>query len=214
MAADSLEPGAVLDLPEPATDGDLSVERALANRRSRREYADEALELAEVAQLLWAVQGITDESTEFRAAPSAGATFPLEAILAVRAGGVPELEAGFYRYDAHAHALKTIVVADRQADLRDAAIDQSWIENAPVTVALSGVDERTEGQYGDRGSDRYVPMEAGHAGQNLYLQAEALDLATVAVGAFDDAGVSEVLELDPAERPLYLFPVGRRLADS
>lgn len=214
MGKTSLEPGTVLDLPEPATDGDLAVERALARRRSRREYADGPLGLAAVGQLLWATQGVTDQETGFRTAPSAGATFPLEVALVVGAGGVVDLEAAVYRYRPHAHALEIATFGDQRGALRAAAIDQSWIENAPVTVAMAGVDERTERQYGERGTEQYVPMEAGHAGQNLYLQAEALDLATVAVGAFDDADVSEVLGLAQNERPLYLYPVGPRAAES
>lgn len=214
MDAATLEPGTVIDLPEPGTDGEIAVERALARRRSRREFAEAPLDITEVGQLLWAAQGITDEEHGTRAAPSAGATFPLEVTLCVGAGGVPKLEAGRYRYRPDTHELEIESLGDHQEGLRGAALDQSWIEHAPVTIVLSAVHERTERQYGDRGRERYVPMEAGHAGENLYLQAETLDLATVAVGAFDDDGVSEVLALPAAERPLYLFPVGRRAADS
>lgn len=208
MDASSIEPGTVIELPDPETEGPVSVASALADRRSRRTFGDGALDRETVAQLLWATQGVTDVEAGFRAAPSAGATFPLELYLAIGAEGVTDLAAGLYKYVVREHALEVRSVGDVQPALRDAALDQAWLETAPVTVVITGVDERTERQYGDRGSERYVPMEAGHAGQNLYLQAEALDLGTVAVGAFEDAGVAEVLDLDAAERPLYLMPVG------
>lgn len=205
--------GEEIALPEPRTDGSVSVEAAIATRRSHRQFGDGSLSLETVAQLLWAAQGITDPDTGFRAAPSAGATFPMEVILTVREGGVDELAPGYYRYRPRAHALECRSTDETQSRLRDAALDQAWVESAPVTIVLAGVDERTERQYGDRGSTRYVPMEAGHVGENVYLQAEALDLGTVAVGAFDDAAVSELLGLDDGMRPLYIFPVGPQPAD-
>lgn len=208
MDTSSLEPGTVIELPDPATEGAVSVASALADRRSRRTFGEGVLERETVAQLLWATQGLTDPEAGFRAAPSAGATFPLELYLAVGAEGVTDLPAGVYYYDVREHALEVRAGGDVQPALREVALEQAWLETAPVTVVLTGVDERTERQYGDRGSERYVPMEAGHAGQNLYLQAEALDLGTVAVGAFEDDGVADVLDLDAAERPLYIMPVG------
>ena len=197
-----------IELPEPRTEGSVSVEAAIAARRSRRSFGDGPLSLAVVSQLLWATQGITDSEAGFRAAPSAGATFPLEVYLTVRSGGIPDLSAGVYHYRPRAHELVMTAKGDVQTDLRDAALDQAWVEQAPLTIVLAGVDARTEKQYQDRGSERYVPMEAGHAGENIYLQAEALDLGTVAVGAFRDGAVSDVVGLDADARPLYIFPVG------
>lgn len=211
MDGSQLEPGAVVELPAPETDGSMAVEAAMARRRSRREIAGGSLDCETVGQLLWAAQGITDEQGGFRTAPSAGATFPLEAYLLVGADGVPDLDPGVYAYRPAAHALELQSLGDVRADLRAVALDQSWLETAPVTVVLASVDERTAQKYGERAPDRYVPMEAGHAGQNLYLQVESLGLATVAVGAFEDEAVGELLGLDADERPLYLFPVGGRV---
>lgn len=210
MDTETLEPGTVLELPEPETAGSVSVEAALASRRSRRNLATEPLDLETVGQLLWAAQGQNDPDSGFRTAPSAGATFPLELTLTVGDGGVPDLSAGVYHYDGADHALEVRSTGDVQPSLRDAALDQAWIESAPVTVVMAAVDERTEAQYAERGRERYVPMEAGHAGQNLYLQAEVLGLGTVAVGAFEDDAVSDVLDLPGDQRPLYIFPVGKR----
>lgn len=200
-------------LPEPETDGETSVETAIALRRSRREYSDEPLTLSELGQLLWATQGITRSrigDVDFRAAPSAGATYPLTVSVAVDGGGVAELDPGVYRYEPDPHELECRSSSSIHADLADAALEQSWVGSAPVTLVLSAIDERTTDRYGERGRSRYVPMEAGHAAENLYLQAEALDLATVVVGAFRDGDVVSLLDLSPAHRPLYVVPVGNR----
>jgi SagB-type dehydrogenase family enzyme len=197
-----------VSLPPPRADGDVSVERAIADRRSRREFRDLPLSLADLGQLLWAVQGVTEERTGYRAAPSAGALYPLEVHAVVGSPGVEDLAPGVYRYRPESHDLVVVERGDVQSDLRAAALDQAAVEAAVVDVVVSAVDSRTTRKYGDRGRRRYVPMEAGHAGQNLYLQAESLGLSTVAVGAFRDDRVRDVLNAAADRRPLYVFPVG------
>ncbi|MFB6112740.1 MAG: SagB/ThcOx family dehydrogenase [Halodesulfurarchaeum sp.] len=209
MASSSAGGNASIDLPDPPREGTVSVTRAIATRRSRRSFEDATLDLETVAHLLWATNGITDPDAGYRAAPSAGATYPLEVRLTVRPGGVDGLEAGVYRYRPERHRIDVRGRESVQRALREAALDQAWVEKAPITVVLSARDERTRREYGKRGIRRYVPMEAGHAGQNLYLQVEAVGLGTVAVGAFDDDAVSSLLGLDGDERPLYLYPIGR-----
>jgi SagB-type dehydrogenase family enzyme len=202
-----------IDLPDPQRDGDVAVERAIARRRSRRAYAADPLSLADVSQLLWAAQGVTEShlrSVDFRAAPSAGATYPLDVFLVVGDPGVEGVAPGVYQYDNAAHRLVRRLTGNVQADLQDAAIDQEWVGAAAADIVITAIDERTTDRYGQRGSDRYVPMEAGHVGENIYLQAESRDLATVAIGAFRDADLLSVLDLDDEHRPLYIYPVGKR----
>jgi SagB-type dehydrogenase family enzyme len=176
------------------------------HRRSGRDYGAQPLSLAEVGQLLWAAQGITDERTGFRAAPSAGALFPLEVFVA--AGNVDGLAPGVYRYRPATHDLLRVVEGDRRNELHDAALRQPPVRNAAAVLAFAAVYARTTGKYGDRGV-RYVHMEAGHAAQNVYLQAVSLDLRTVAVGAFVDDAVKAILRLAADEQPVYLMPVGK-----
>ena len=197
-------------LPEPRREGMVSVEAAIADRRSRREYGSGALSMAELGQLLWAAQGITARSSGFRAAPSAGATYPLEVYVVVGEPGVDGLETGIYLYDPESHSLSLVRSGDHQQDLREAALDQEWIERGAIDLAICAVDERTNKRYGERGQRRYVPMEAGHAGENIYLQAEALDLAVVSVGAFQDDRVQTILDAPETQRPLSIYPVGKR----
>jgi SagB-type dehydrogenase family enzyme len=202
-----------VSLPDPTTDGDMPLETALAARRSRRAYGDTPLDRAELGQLLWAMQGITERPTGHRTAPSAGALYPLELYVVVGSPGVEGMAGGVYHYRPARHDLERIDVetADLQSRLRDAAVGQATVEAAALDIVVTAVDDRTAQKYGERGVGRYVPMEAGHAGQNLYLQAETLGLATVAIGALDTDAVREILGAPASQRPLYVFPVGRRV---
>ena len=193
-------------LQEPQRDGQLSVERALAERRSSRHFTEEPVELAELSQLLWAAQGMTDDMGH-RTAPSAGGLYPLEIIVAV--GEVTGLAPGAYRYQPSAHELRAVGPGDRRPALRRAALDQEWVEQGAVVIVLAAVYQRTMRKYGDRGR-RYVHIEVGHAAQNVYLQAASLGLGTVLVGAFDDDEVRTALDLGVEEHPLALMPVGRK----
>jgi SagB-type dehydrogenase family enzyme len=194
-----------VELPQPQTAGEMSVEEALARRRSVRDYGAASLTLAELGQLLWAAQGVTDVRG-YRTAPSAGALYPLE--VTVAAGNVADLPAGVYRYVPSGHLLRRLADGDARSALARVALNQSAIEDAAAVIAISGVYERTTGKYGERGV-RYVYMEAGHASQNIYLQAVPLGIGTVSIGAFDDGGVKRVLRMEEDERPLYLMPVGK-----
>lgn len=193
-------------LPKPRTTGNVSIEQALHQRRSLRSYSRAALSLEETGQLLWAAQGVTARSG-YRTAPSAGALYPLETFLC--AGRVEGLPAGVYRYRPDRHDLVVLAAGDRRAELAAAALAQSWVREAPVVIALAAVYRRVTGRYMQRGV-RYAWMEAGHAAQNVLLQAVALGLGGVPVGAFDDRAVARVLRMAPEEEPLYLIPLGRR----
>jgi SagB-type dehydrogenase family enzyme len=202
--------GDSVSLPTPSRESDVSVEEAIANRRSRREYGPGTIERGELGQLLWAAQGVTAPARGFRAAPSAGALYPLEVYVVVGTPGVEGLEAGVYHYRPERHDLTRGRTGEFQSALRAAALDQEVVEAAAVDVVVCAVDERTTGKYGERGSRRYVPMEAGHVGENVYLQAESLGLSTVSIGAFRDERVREIVAAPDDQRPLYILPVGRR----
>ena len=200
--------GATIRLPSPKLDSEVSVEAAIARRRSVRRYANAPLTLAEVSQLLWAAQGVTEPREQFRAAPSAGATYPLETFLV--AGKVTGLESGVYRYVPRDHALRKTIADDVRGRLEHASWGQGMVLEAPASIVLTAIYRRTTQRYRDRGI-RYVHIEIGHVGQNIYLQAESLGLATVAIGAFDDDEVRKALRLRK-EEPLYIMPVGRPMS--
>lgn len=196
----------IIDLPEPVLEGPMPLEQALLKRRSERSYSDAGLSMQEISQLLWSAQGISG-GRQFRTAPSAGALFPLE--LFVAAGVVKGLDPGIYRYIPEDHALEPKKSGDKRRDLWASALRQSPVKDAPAVFVFAAVFERTTGKYGSRGR-RYVFMEAGHAAQNMCLQAAALDLGAVTIGAFDDSGVEKVLGLNEGTRPLYLIPAGKK----
>jgi len=196
-------------LPEPRYDSDVSVEEALLKRRSIRNYTDEALTLQEVSQLLWAAQGITDPSGK-RTAPSAGALYPLEVYVVV--GNVEDVARGVYKYRPQQHELVRVLDGDLRETLSQAALDQSSVKQGAIDIVITAIYERTTKKYSDRGI-RYVHLEAGHAAQNVYLQAVAMNLGMVVIGAFYDDQVKEVLNLPENEEPLYIMPVGRKTND-
>jgi SagB-type dehydrogenase family enzyme len=198
-------PPHTIQLPEPRFDGGVSVEHALQMRRSVRSYKDDPLSISDISQILWSAQGITSPRA-FRTAPSAGGLYPLE--LYVVAGNIKNLSSAIYRYKPGSHLLAKNVTGDRRSELSRAALRQSSIRKAPVVLLFCAVYERVTGKYGQRGI-RYVHMEVGHAAQNACLQAIALGLKTVVIGAFRDTEVKRIADLTADEQPLYLVPVGR-----
>lgn len=196
-----------IKLPEPRLKGEMSVEEAIQRRRSRRSFADTPLTMEQLSQLLWCAQGVTDPAGRKRAAPSAGATYPMEVFVAVGQKTVGDLDAGVYRYVPAGHGLEKVLDGDLRGRVARAALGQDFLATAPMDILLAADYGRTSGRYGQR-ARRYVDIEVGHIGQNIYLQAEALGLGTVAVGAFSDDEVAKVFELSPPLQPLYLMPVG------
>ncbi len=191
-------------LPEPRHDGPISVEAALAAWRSVREFSAKPINIDTLAQLLWACQGPVGNGRH-RTAPSAGGTYPLEILVA--AGNVDGLESGLYRYDGASHVLHRTAIGDFRRELYAATVGQTSGAVAPVSLLFVADYDRSTARYGTRGM-AYTLIETGHVGQNLYLQATALGLGTTAIGAFREDVVRTVLNLEPQEHPVYLFPVG------
>jgi SagB-type dehydrogenase family enzyme len=192
----------ITDLPAPDITGEMSLEQTLAQRRSDREFAPGELTLDTIGQLFWAGQGITDERG-YRTAPSAGALYPLE-LYAVTATAV-------LHYVPDGHRVESRSDTTSLARLGDLAFGQDWLSSAPVVFAVVGVDARTAAEYGELAT-AFVEREAGHATQNILLQATALDLAAVPVGGFDAARMARLLALPPGHDVRYLVPVGEPAA--
>ena len=199
-----------IQLPEPNRDGKVSVEQALRERRTVRSFKDEPLTLHEISQLLWAAQGITETPKALRTAPSAGALDPLEVYLVV--GNVKGLVEGAYKYNPHQHHLVRIKQGDVRGEFA-AALGQNGVKEAGAAIVFFGVYERETVKFGELGI-RYVHMEVGHAAQNVYLQAIALNLGTGVIGGFPESRIKKILNAPDEEQLLYIMPVGRMRLDT
>lgn len=197
-----------LKLPGPSTEGGLPMWETIGARRSIRHYGGEPMPLEVLSQLLWSTHGVTGRAGphELRSAPSAGACYPIDAHVVVNnVGGV---EPGLYRYVDGEHALVLERAGDIGSEVTAAALGQTMCKSASVTFVWTAVTARTTGRYGERGI-RYIFMDAGHVGQNMYLAATALGYGCCTIAAFDDPAMNEVLGLDgKVETVVYLATVG------
>ncbi|KPJ64944.1 hypothetical protein AMJ44_11780 [candidate division WOR-1 bacterium DG_54_3] len=189
----------IISLPEPKTLGKMSIEESILRRRSERSYLDTDLSLEQLSQILWSAQGITDQSFGFRAAPSAGALYPLQ-IYVVKKDGV-------FRYIPDGHKLVQLSEEDKRPSLVRASLGQSFIREAPVDIVISANFAITHAKYGAR-AFRYVCMEIGHVAENIHLQVVALGLVSVPIGAFWDDVVKKTIDLPDNQDPLYIISIG------
>jgi SagB-type dehydrogenase family enzyme len=205
-------------LPAPNLDGRCSVEKALAERKSVREFSDEPMSLVALSQLLWAAQGVTRKMDKpdwwtgtawqggMRTAPSAGALYPLEVY--VVAGNVEGLNPGIYKYKPLTHELVKVSTGDKRSQMVTRPPGQNWLVQAPCLIVFGVVYAREEVKYAERAA-QYVHIEVGHAVENLCLQAVALDLGSTVMGAFKDDLVKRVIGMPDEESPVAFVPVGK-----
>lgn len=186
-------------LPKPQINKTMYLDQAIAQRRSVRSFTDKQLSPNQISQLLWAAQGITEPTKGYRAAPSAGALYPLE-LYVVKADGI-------WHYLVQQHTLRLIVKGDMRDKLAEAALGQSPVKNAPISIIITANYKKSTRKYHERGI-MYTHLEAGHAAQNLVLEAVSLGLGSLTVGAFYDKSVAKLLDLPRNEDPLYIIPVG------
>ncbi len=191
----------LIQLPKPLNKGNISLEEVIFRRRSQRSFEQKDLSLQQISQLLWAAQGITAKEGfhGLRAAPSAGALYPIEIYLLAKNG--------LFRYLPDGHKLQSVGEQDLRGALADSSFGQAAISQAPVNIVVCAVYSRLTSKYGQRGI-RYVHIEVGHIAQNIHLQAVALGLGSVPIGAFNDEEVKKILSLPIDQEPLYIIPVG------
>ncbi len=193
-----------MEIGLPAPDKSTPLAQIILKRRSIRKYVAKSLRIEELSQILWATYGLVDKRR--RVVPSAGATYPVEVYVFVK--NVEGLRPGIYKYDEYKHSLVLVKEGDYSRELASACLDQEWVYSAPVNVVLVALYERTTKWYGDRGF-RYIYMEAGHIGQNIYLVCAEMNLGTVAIGAFYDEDIKRIIGLGDEYIVLYVFPVGK-----
>ncbi len=196
-----------MKLPKPRVDEEASLKEAVRKRRTVRSFSTEPLSTEQLSGLLWAAQGITEERGFKRAAPSAGALYPMDVYVAAGERSVTGLNAGVYHYQPADNSMKLIREGDARNELARASLGQMWMSRAPITLVITAEYARICGKYGDRGV-RYAMIEAGHVGQNIFLMAEALGLGAGIVGAFNDREVIQLMGIPSAHEPLLIMPVG------
>lgn len=185
----------IVNLPAPVTSGGMSLAEALHNRRSMRSYTNVVLNQREISQLLWAAQGITDAKGH-RTAPSAMAKYFLTIYVAT-----PD---GLFQYIPDGHKVKKI----SGTDLRTKLSPQPSVSAAPAVFIITGDYDRAKQAINPEFGVRCVDLEAGHATQNLLLQATAMELAGVPAGGIDPVKTAQAASLPESSRPIYLVPVG------
>jgi SagB-type dehydrogenase family enzyme len=198
----------IIKLPAPATKGTMSVEEALQNRRTVRKFANRSLELAQISQLLWAGDGITNPQGK-RTAPSGKATYPMDLYLVAGERGVTGLAPGIYHYKVAEQALEPLAKGDFRAAVAKACNSQAWMTEAPVILVISGDYKRSEVKNGDK-APLYTHIEAGLIAENIFLQAGALGLGAGVAGGMNDKALGQALKLPPANLPFLVMPVGHK----
>lgn len=196
-----------MKLPKPKTKGSVSLEETIVNRRTIRSFRPSPLTLEQLSQLLWASQGITDNTGFKRAVASGGALYPMDIYAVVGTESVNGLAAGNYHYEPEKHLLSRVLEGDLKDALAKASLSQMWMARAPLNLVITAEYSRICSKYGERGV-RYAMIEAGHIGQNIFLQAEAMGLGAGIVGAFNDISVIRVMNIPNTHEPLLIMPVG------
>jgi SagB-type dehydrogenase family enzyme len=191
----------------PHKTSSVSVEEALIKRRTHRKYVNLKIQAEDVSQLLWSAYGITEPKWGLRTTPSAGAVYPLNIYLLVN--NVKDINNGVYKYNPLDSTITRIIDRDIKKELASAALNEEMISDAPACILISAVFNKMIKRYGEERSPRYIYMEAGHAAQNFYLQAEALHLGTCSIGAFNDKEVMGLFNMQGSEEPLYIMPIGK-----
>jgi SagB-type dehydrogenase family enzyme len=194
-------------LPQPDVTGQVTLEKAIKSRRTIRSFASRPISLDNLSQLLWAAQGLIETGGFRRSVPSGGALYPIDVYALVGEGGVQGIESGVYHYKPRTHEITVVKEGDLRRELAKAALGQMWMAAAPVNLIVTAEYKRSSSKYGERGV-RYSMIEAGHVGQNIFLQAEALGLGAGMVGAFHDQEVTWVAKLHQDHEPLLIMPVG------
>ncbi len=199
--------GGKMQLPDPMLDGNVPLERTIHTRRTVRSFRSTPLSLKQLSQLLWAAQGITEPGGYKRAAPSAGALYPMDVYGVVGKQCIETLGPGVYHYNPGGHTLSLIQEGDARRDIAEASLWQMWMAEGPLNLVITAEYSRINIKYGQRGV-RYAMIEAGHIGQNIFLQCQAMGLEAGIVGAFDDLKVSQVMGIKRTHEPLLIMPVG------
>jgi len=189
----------IIRLTKPNLAGTVTFEQALAKRRSVRLFASKPLESAQIGQLAWAGQGITDQQRGLRTAPSAGETYPIDLYFAT--------QEGLFVYRPAEHSLEQTSDQDVRSALAAATSTQESVATAGCNIIVAGSVRKLTSQFREK-ARTYMLLEAGHIAQNIQLQAVCLDLGSVTIGGFNSKDVIRTCRLTRGLEPIYIICVG------
>ena len=195
-----------VELPSFDPSRAMSLNQALKQRKSIREFQPKSISKGQLSYLLWASTGIQriDDGYEFRTVPSAGALYPIETY--VIANNVRTLEAGLYHYSIRNHQLEQIRQGDMRHQIAGAALGQGMCATAAVVFVWSAIFERCKWKYGQRGY-RYIYLDAGHIAENLALAAVSLNLGSCEIGALYDDQANAIVGVNGIEESVICMAV-------
>jgi SagB-type dehydrogenase family enzyme len=196
-------------LPPPGPFQGLYTAEAIQRRRSVRDYSSQPMTLEELSRLLYYTGGINTErwGHSLRAAPSAGALYPIEIYPVIHR--VAGLEPGLYHYAVQEHALELLRAGDLQGEIVRHGLMQGFLGEANLVLVFTAIFQRLRWKYQER-TYRYALLEGGHLGQNVYLAATSMGMGACAVGAFLDDDLNGMLGVDgQQEASIYLLAVGK-----
>lgn len=194
----------MIKLPEPQLDGRMSLERAIHLRRSIRDFTNDTVSLTQLSQILWSGQGITDNKNGFRAAPSAGAVFPMQLWIHVdRVAGLTK--DGLYTYDPVKNELHEVPKPANERTLAAICFGQNWIDTAAFSILITSTTQKMIDKYG-ADCVRFLYQEAGHIAQNMELQAVAVNLAGTPIEAYKAPDIQAFL--GTTQDPVYIVSFG------
>ncbi|MBN1806382.1 MAG: SagB/ThcOx family dehydrogenase [Sedimentisphaerales bacterium] len=194
------------ELPPFELNQPFSLDMAIKQRKSIRNFQAKPISLGRLSYLLWASTGIQriEAGYEFRTVPSAGALYPIETYLIVN--DVKNLEAGVYHYSVKSHELELIRQGDFRQAIKMAALGQEMCASASAVFVWTAIFERCKWKYGQR-AYRYIYLDAGHIAENLALAAVSLNLGSCEIGALYDDNVNTIVGIDGTEESVVCMAV-------
>ena len=185
----------------------VSVEDAIYNRKSVRDYSDEPMPKSKLTSLIDYSFYRRDPFTNNLVFPSIPDNFPIECVLSVT--NVNGLDDGLYNFDYQTRDYDLISNDSRRTEIYERSLEQQWVLNAQVVLIFVINQTKLQGsQYDSSIHSKLGNYELGTIAQNIYLEAYSLTLGAVVVGAFSDSGIRNAVFAGQEMLPLYVIPVG------
>lgn len=193
-------------LPKEFSKQGLSLDDAIRKRRSARDYSGKSISKLDLSRLLYYTYGYIENDPAKRTVWSIEGLYPIEIYIVVN--NVRGISRGIYHYNSREHALELLKEGDYRFRIANACLGQKLVGGANVAIIKTALFERVA-HFGDRGY-RYIHLDAGAIGENIYLEAVSMGLGVCGIGAFFDDQINKMLDIDGVtEVVIYVTSVGR-----